>query len=68
VINITAPAVNITGSGTNVDIHGANGVNISGASSVAITGSGNTTIEGKNFLAHAHSGVLTGGSITGGVV
>ena len=68
VINITAPAVNITGSGSNVDIHGANAVNISGASSVDITGAGNTTIEGRNFLAHEHSGVVSGGSITGGVV
>lgn len=27
----------------------------------------NTTIDGKNFLAHKHSGVMTGGGNTGGV-
>jgi hypothetical protein len=33
-----------------------------------VVGSGGVVIDGKVFLAHAHSGVQSGGSNTGGVV
>lgn len=42
-------------------------INITGGT-VNVNSNGNTTIDSKNFLAHTHGGVATGGGHTGGVV
>lgn len=42
-------------------------VNIVGAQEVNIQAAGKTVIEGKNFLAHQHTGVEPGGGVSGGV-
>lgn len=57
VIDIAANAVTVT----------APTVNVSGASAVNITG-GNCHIDGKNFLAHEHTGVQSGGGTSGPVL
>ena len=65
----TAQLRNISGSayvelsGNNINIVGAN-VTIS-ANNVTIGGS--TTIDGRSFMGHTHTGVMTGGGSTGGV-
>jgi phage baseplate assembly protein gpV len=51
-VNITAPTVNVTGR-TTVD------------GKTTVTGA--TDIQGRDFLTHTHSGVMTGGGSTGGV-
>jgi hypothetical protein len=43
-------------------------VNVSGSTAVNISGSGHTTIEGKDWLTHKHTGVSSGGSLTGPVL
>lgn len=54
-IELGASTINVTSS--NVNITGSN----------VVIGS-NTKIDGKTFLSHTHSGVITGGGVTGGVV
>jgi len=72
-IEINGPEANITAqaSGCSVNIQTSNGdVNITAAAggNVSIDADGDVTIQGKNWLAHKHSGVQTGGGQTGGVV
>jgi phage baseplate assembly protein gpV len=57
-ITVTAPTVNIM----------AANVNIAGTAGVTISGDLLTTIESRVFLAHTHSGVSSGGGISGPVV
>jgi phage baseplate assembly protein gpV len=57
-IAVTAPTVTINGS-TKVEIDSANLVNING--------SGQTHVDGKIFLQHKHTGVQTGGGVSGPV-
>ncbi len=64
---IEVGAGEITIKANNVSVQ-AQQVTVAGSTNVHITGAGNTTIEGKNFLAHTHSGVQAGGGITGPVV
>ena len=58
-ITITTPEYNLTAT-TSITL----GV---GGNTIVINGSG-VSINGRQFLAHEHSGVMTGGGITGGVV
>jgi hypothetical protein len=58
-VNIQAQQVNVTG---------AQQVNVHSSAKVDINGSGHTTIEGKDFLLHKHTGVQTGGGISGPVL
>jgi len=43
------------------------GINIVSTGQINISASGGTTIDGKPFLTHKHTGVMTGGSNTGNV-
>lgn len=56
-IDITAAAVNIN----------ADTITAGAASGIDINAGGNTVIEGRNFTGHKHTGVMPGGSNTGGV-
>lgn len=56
-VNVTASQVNVQG--TQVTVSASQNVNVSG--------NGHTTIEGKDFLTHQHTGVQTGGGVTGPV-
>lgn len=53
-VELAGDTINIVAGAVNID---AGSVNIKA----------NTTIDGKNFLGHKHSGVMTGGGNTGGV-
>lgn len=76
-INITAPTVNVNASDT-VTIQGSNEINVEGGvvsisgstldvSSSTVTISGTTSIQSIDFLSHTHTGVMSGGSISGPV-
>jgi len=57
-VDVMAPIVKVTGA-TEVDVISSTLVNING--------SGHTTIEGKDFLTHKHTGIQTGGGVSGPV-
>lgn len=57
-IDVAASAVTIT----------APTVNVTGSQRVNVNGAANTFIEGRNFLTHTHSGVASGGAVSGPVV
>lgn len=66
-ITISAPTVNINTTGE-TDVTASGNVNIN-APKVTLTSSGNnSTIDARVFLTHTHSGVQTGGGISGPVV
>lgn len=56
-VNITAQQVNVQ----------ATDVKVTASQNVSISGNGSTTIEGKDFLTHQHTGVQTGGGVSGPV-
>lgn len=72
-ITITAPAVTVNTSG-DVEVNASGDVTVEASGEVTITGTPNvsvgshTTIDSRVFLNHSHSGVTTGGGVTGGVV
>jgi hypothetical protein len=65
-LDMAAPSITIHVTGT-ANVHGDT-VNVTADTLVNINGSGHTTIEGKDWLTHHHSGVTTGGGVTGPVV
>jgi hypothetical protein len=65
-VTIKAQAVNVQATGT-ATVSGQQ-VNVTGSESVAISGNNQTTIDGVNFKEHTHSGVTSGGGVTGPVV
>lgn len=64
-ITVTAPTVNVHA--TNTATVQGDTVNVTGSTKVNISGSGHTSIEGKDFLTHTHTGVQSGGSMSGPV-
>jgi hypothetical protein len=53
---------------TTITLSAANSITlVVGGKAIVITASG-ITIEGREFLAHTHNGVQTGGGVSGGVV
>lgn len=66
VVEVTGNAVDVTA--PTVNVNGSQQVNVQSSTLVNINGSGHTTIEGKDFLAHKHSGIQPGSGQTGGVV
>ncbi len=73
VIDIAAIGVTVTCTNATVNASGTatiegGTVDITGSSQVNISGNANTKIEGRNFLTHTHSGVQSGGGVSGPVV
>jgi phage baseplate assembly protein gpV len=64
-VTVTAPTITVHATSTAAVT--APTVNVAGSSAVNITG-GHCSIDGKPFLTHTHSGVATGGGVTGPVV
>lgn len=64
-VTVTAPTIDVHASNT-ATVQGET-VNVTGSSQVNISGSGHTSIEGKDFLTHTHTGVQSGGSVSGPV-
>lgn len=65
-ITVKAVTVNVQATGT-ATVSGQQ-VNVTGSESVTISGNSQTTIDGVNFLEHTHTGVTSGGGVTGPVV
>lgn len=72
---ITITAQNVTVNATTADIAvsgtatvSGDTVNVTGNSQVNISGNRQTMVEGRNFLLHTHSGVASGGAVSGPVV
>ena len=70
-ITVTAPTVQVSATTATVNASGtatvqAPTVNVAGSTAVSITG-GHCAIDGKTFLTHTHTGIQTGGSLSGPV-
>ena len=64
---ITVKATTVSVQAQTATVQGTNQVTVESNEQVTISGNGKTSIEGKDFLTHTHSGVQSGGSISGPV-
>jgi Phage protein Gp138 N-terminal domain len=71
-ITVTAPTVQVSATTATVNASGTATVagatvNVTGSTTVNVSGANTTHVDGKSFLLHTHSGVVTGGSLSGPV-
>ena len=71
-ITVTAPTVQVSATTANVNATGTATVagatvNVTGSTTVNISGAGTTHVDSKPFLLHQHTGIQTGGSLSGPV-